>query len=522
MRESLGMEIDGMATRSPVSRELGAPMAVGTLAAVLLFGAVTSARVSAAGFIVFGLGLVALSAYSAARWPRATIVVVALSPMLDRYIVADILPPALETLAHFLSEALLLAVGLVIAARAWADGRLIRALQHPVSLGLLGFAGIGVLSAILNGVPPLVAAMGLVFTLDATILFFLPRLVGFTLRQAMYAVGALIAIVSASALLAIGQAILSPRILGLEPSRGRFGELQRLASVFGDPNVFGAFLVAAVPFVLLMARHLPTPRMRRIAVAIAFALVLALWLSFSRGAWIAIVLGVGVALAVIDRRALLLGLIICVVSFGTAIVMPRNLLVARDPADPIDERPELVDSTIDRVGTIGLGGDLRTLFVLNAIPIVRDHPALGVGPGQYGGSVAHTYGTPIYAEYGTDRLFQNPLQRTVDNFWLHILVEMGVVGFVALLASALLPGLHILAAARRAIGWRRIVLGGIAAATAGVAVSSVTTMLLEANSIAFPFWFLLGVGGLVAASASGREDGSANLGEEHRDHREAG
>lgn len=509
-----------MATRSPVTRQLGAPIVVGTLAAVLLFGAVTSARVSAAGFIVFGLGLVALSAYSAARWPRATIVVVVLSPMLDRYVVADILPPALETLAHFLSEALLLAVGLVIAARAWADGRLIRALQHPVSLGLLGFAGIGVLSAVLNGVPPLIAAMGLVFTLDATILFFLPRLVGFTPRQAMYAVGALTAIVFASAILAIGQAILSPRILGLEPSRGRFGELQRLASVFGDPNVFGAFLVAAVPFVLLMATHLPTSRMRRIAVAIAFVLVLALWLSFSRGAWIAIVLGVGVALAVIDRRALLLGLIICVVSFGTAIVMPRNLLVPSGTG--AEKRPELIDSTIDRVGTIGLGGDLRTLFVLNAIPIVRDHPVLGVGPGQYGGSVARTYGTPIYAEYGTDRLFQNPLQRTVDNFWLHILVEMGVVGLVALLASALLPGLHILAAARHAIGWRRIVLGGIAAATAGVAVSSVTTMLLEANSIAFPFWFLLGLGGLVAARASTGEQLSLHLGEQHGDHREPG
>ena len=485
---------------SATVRGIAAPVVVATLAAVLLIGAVVSARLSPAAFVIFGLGLIALVAYAAVRWPRTTIVVVVLSPLFDRYVVADVLPPALETVAHLLSEALLLAVGLVIAARAWAEGRLVEALRHPVTAGVLAFATIGLGSAVLNGVPPLIALVGLLFTLDATILFFLPRLVGFTLRQSLVAIGALLAIVLAAALLAVGQALLSPRILGLDPARGRFGEVQRLASIFGDPNVFGAFLVAAAPFLLLMATRLPTPRLRRIAGALAFVLILALWLSFSRGAWIAIIVGVGAVLAIIDRRTLLLGLGICVLSFATAAVMPRDLLVSRSPGDR--DRPELIDSTIDRVGTIGLGGDLRTLFILNAIPIIRDHPLLGVGPGRYGGAVADNYGTPIYEQYDTDRLFWDPQQRTVDNFWLHILVETGIVGFFTLLVTAMLPGVRILGAARHAHGLRRIVLGGTAAATAGMAISSVTTMLLEANSIGFPFWFLLGVGGLVAAGVA--------------------
>lgn len=497
--------MEGMAIRSATIRGLAAPLVVGVLAALLLFAAVIAARVSPAAFAVLGLGLLALAGYSAARWPRATMVVVLLSPIVDRYIVADVLPSTLETAAHFLSEGLLLAVGLVIAARAWVDGRLVEALRHPVTVALLAFAVIGLASAVLNGVPPLIAVVGLVFTLDAAILFFLPRLVGFNLRQSLLAVGALVAIVSGAALLAIAQALLSPRILGLEPVRGRFGELHRLGSIFGDPNVLGAFLVVAAPFVLLMATQLPTPRLRRIAGAVAFVLLLALWLSFSRGSWIAIVLGVGAVLLLVDRRALLLGLLIGVVSFGTAVVMPRELLVPRDNSS-VEERPELIDSTIDRVGAVGLGGDLRTLFFLNAIPIMQDHPLIGVGPGRYGGAVADTYGTPIYAEYDTDRLFWNPQQRTVDNFWLHILVEMGVIGLVALLAAAIIPGLRILGAARHALGLRRIMLGGTAAAVAGMAVSSVTTMLLEANSIGFPFWFLLGVGGLVAATTPIRED----------------
>ena len=377
--------MDGTAPRSATARALGtAPVLVSALGALLLIGAVVAARVWPVGFLGFGLGLIALVAYAAARWPRATMVVVVLSPLFDRYIVADVLPASVASFAHFFSEGLLLAVSVVIAARAWIAGRLVAALRHPVTLGLLGFAAVGLVSAVLNGVPVQIAAMGLLFTLDAAILFFLPRLAGFTQRQALVAAGALVAIVFASALLAIAQAILSPRILGLEPSRGRFGELHRLASIFGDPNVFGAFLVAAAPFVLLMAVRLPTARLRRIAGVVAFILILALWVSFSRGAWIALVVGVGAVLAIVDRRALLLGLLICVVSFGTAVVMPRDLLVAREGANGSggeEERPALIDSTIDRVGTIGVGGDLRTLFVLNAIPILRDHPIFGVGPG---------------------------------------------------------------------------------------------------------------------------------------------
>ena len=492
------MKFEGTALRTPMTRDLVAPLMVGALALLLLVGAVIAARSSAIVFGAFGAGLILLAAYAASRWPRASLVIVVLSPLVDRYIVADILPPTLETIAHLLSEGLLLAVGLVIGVRAWLDGRLTQAIRHPVTVALVAFTLIAVAAAVLNGVPPRIAALGLLFTLDATVLFFLPRLVGFSLRQSTYAIGAMLAIVTGSAVLAIGQALLSPRILGLEPSRGRFGEVARLASIFGDPNVFGAFLVVAAPFALFMATHLPTPRLRRVALGIAFILMLALWLSYSRGAWIAIVLGVGVALALIDRRTLLLGVLVAVVSFGTAAVMPRNLLLPRGNGG----EPALIDSTIDRVGAIGLGGDLRTLFIINAIPIVRDHPLLGVGPGRYGGAVAGNYGTPIYDMYGTNRLFWNPLQLTVDNFWLHILVEVGILGFAALLAAVLIPGIRILRAARHATGWRRIMLGGTAAAAAGVAVSSLTTMLLEANSIGFLFWFLLGIGSLVAATAT--------------------
>ncbi|MEO6579300.1 MAG: O-antigen ligase family protein, partial [Candidatus Limnocylindria bacterium] len=482
-------------------RTNGPVLLVGALAFALLVGAVAAARISPLGFVAFGLALVGLTGYVAMRWPRASLVIVVLSPMVDRYIVGDILPPAIETMAHYLSEGMLITVGAVITARALIDGRAREALRTPVTVALTAFVAIGLISAVLNAVPPHVTAAGFAFTLDAAALFFLPRFVGFSLPQLTRAVLTIVAIVFVAAVLAIGQAVLAPDILGLQPYRGRFGEGARLASIFGDPNVFGAFLVAAVPFALFMATHLATARMRRLAGGLAFVLLLALWLSYSRGAWIAVVLGVGVVLAVVDRRALLLGALVAVLTFGAAAILPRNVLVARNDQSVV-EPPPLIDSTIDRVGAIGLGGDLRTLFMLNAIPIMRDHPVFGVGLGRYGGAVAMNLGTPVYERYGTDRLFWSPLQRTVDNFWLHLLVEMGLLGFVAFLAAAVIPGLRILSSARHATGWRRIMLGGTAAAAAGMAVSSLTTMLLEANSIGFLFWFLLGVGSLVAIASS--------------------
>jgi O-antigen ligase len=488
--------LEGISVPPQRLRSAAAPLGVAALALLLLIGATLAAQASPPAFVAFGIGLVLLAAVAAVRWPRTAIVLVVMSPILDRYIVADLLPADLASASHYLSEAMLLVVSLILAARALIEGRLVAAFRHPVTVALIAFVGIAAVSAVANDVPPVVAIAGVVFTIDAAALFFLPRLVGFSPRQSIVAVGAVGSVVLVAALLAIGQALLSPRILGLRPIRGRFGEEVRLASLFGDPNVFGAFLVVAVPFAVLGAARLPNRRLRWLSGGIAFVLLLALWLSFSRGSWIALVLGVVTMLALIDRRALLICLLLAVTSFGTAVVMPRNLLV------PDQRRPRLVESTVDRVGAIGVGGDLRTLFVIQSLPIMRDHPLLGVGPGRFGGAVAFNYGTPIYDEYGFRPLFWNPAQRTVDNFWLHLLVETGVLGVVAFLAAALIPGLRILGAARRSLGWRRILLGGIATATAAMAVSSGTTMLLEANSIGFAFWFLLGIGGLGAAATS--------------------
>jgi len=173
-----------------------------------------------------------------------------------------------------------------------------------------------------------------------------------------------------------------------------------------------------------------------------------------------------------------------------------------------------VGSTVGRVGTVSSGKDLRTSLVANAVPILVDHPLFGVGPGRYGGAAADLFGTPVYAAYGTDRLFTNPSQRTVDNFWLHLAVESGLLGLLAylgMIGAALRP---VMRWARTAAWGRRVALAGISGAVIALSINGFTTMLLEANSVAFLFWFLLGIGsqlaGLELASDGDLPQGAQN------------
>jgi len=459
--------------------------------------AVWISRVSLVGFATLAVLLLALIAYASMRWPRTVLVLAAMSAILDRYVVAGLLPSSLGFATHITSETLLAVVGVTVTWKAWRTGTFVPALRHPATAFLGLFLALAAISTLVNRVPITQAVAGLIFTIDAVAFFYLARMVGFNLKQALFAISALVGLLIVASALAVLQALLDPNLLGLNSLVGRFGEPYRLASIFGDPNVFGALISATLPFAIAAAVRAPRPRDRWIAAPIVLLLSMALWLSFSRGGWIGMFVGFTVVGLILDRRSWLVGAAALVVAFAIVASMPRNLLLAKSSHGA--ENP--VTSTQSRFETVGKGIDLRTLFVLNGIPILANHQLVGVGPGRYGGAAADIFGTPIYAQYGTDRLLTRPDQRTVDNFWLHLFVEFGVLGGLAFVGMILVSGVPILRQAAAATGWRRVALFGIAATALCIIVNSVTTMLLEANSVGYVFWFLLGVGSVLAAGS---------------------
>jgi len=473
---------------------LAARITVGAAILTVLV-AVAGSHISVAVFVAAAAVLAVIVAYAALLWPRPVLVLVALSPIVDRYLAPGLLDVRVDAFVHFLSEGLLLVLGTTLAAQAVGRGTLRAALWHRSTAFLLAFGLVAIASAVVNAVSVEQAVAGVLFTLDAVAFFYMARIVGFTGRQAAAAIGAFVGLMLVASVVAAAQALLAPDLFGLYALQGRYGEIYRLASFFGDPNVFAALLSAALPFTLFAIARQRT-RLRTTLMVLASALLmLGLLHSFSRGGWLGAAIGFGLVALIVDRRALLIGALIAAAMVVVVNVMPRDLLVTTHEPPP---RPSIVDSTADRVGEVEQGRDLRILFLLNARPIIRDHPVLGVGPGRYGGAVADLFGTDVYARYGTDALFRTPTQRTVDDFWLHIGVETGALGLLTLLGAVVVPLWEILRGAGRSSPARRILLAGVAAAGVALGVNSLTTMLLESNSVAFMFWLMLGIGTVLA------------------------
>lgn len=84
---------------------------------------------------------------------------------------------------------------------------------------------------------------------------------------------------------------------------------KRVAGTFGNPNIFGQYLVLVAPIAFILMWFARSWRYRIYLGGVFLNIVLALVLTFSRGAWAALFIG-GVLLAfMLERRLILLGLI---------------------------------------------------------------------------------------------------------------------------------------------------------------------------------------------------------------------
>jgi O-antigen ligase len=458
----------------------------------LLAVAVIGARVASIIFFAAGVLMLVPVGYLAWRRPRPMLVLLVLAPLLDRFVVSLVIPAALRSATSYASEALLIVVGAAVALRATRSGHLLPAVRHPVMAAVGLFTVLGGLAAALNGVPLAVASAGLIFTLDATALFVLPRLTPFTGRQAEWAANAFVGVAGLAAVLAMGQVLIHPNFLGLESFAGRFSEGARVTSLLISPNLLGVLLAMAMPFPLLAVLH-STGRSRWSAGGVALLLSLALLYTFSRGAWLALLVAIALIAIVVDWRAIAALVLLGALTFAIGLVLPRHLL---DPARD-SEHFDLIAATLGRLEALG-EGDLRVQFVENAIPIVEDHPLLGTGPGRYGGSVARAFGSPLYDQYTAGTV---PRGRTVDNFWLHLLVESGVTGTLAFAMAVAAAVWSALRTARRTVGSRRAIAAACAAVGVILAVDSLTEMVLEGNTTSFAAWFLLGLASSLVVTA---------------------
>lgn len=86
-------------------------------------------------------------------------------------------------------------------------------------------------------------------------------------------------------------------------------------------------------------------------------------------------------------------------------------------------------------------GHDRLYALKKSFEIVKHNPIFGVGPGMYGGHVSIKYNSPVYEDYGFSPLYINYIKKmgTIEQFYGHVSVELGIPGLIFVLLLIFCP-----------------------------------------------------------------------------------
>lgn len=366
-----------------------------------------------------------------------------------------------------------------------------RFLADPLVAVLGLFLAAGLLSGRLAGAPLDRTFAGLFVTVDYVLLYLVLR----TQPPPAGTAKALIQLVVWLGVLATAVAVvqhLFPHTLVASWQHALVeGGLARMPSLFRHPNAFGYFMLAATFLAVATAVTLRSQSYGILA-AICGAGV---FLSVSRSAGVALFVGLIVGGIVANRRLLRVAVLLALLA--TTVMAPFFV--------------RGVESRIHKMRVEG--GDARITYVMESLPILRSRWLLGVGPGSFGGEVAHRLGSKTYARY---HIRFDSRWTTVDDFWLHLVVESGVVGLGLFLLLLWCLFRRALTGLRRPVAdpYDRALLLAVPMLVAGLCLIDLTSMAFEANQTAGLFWLVCGVaaagaGDVLPSTAAPEPDGPA-------------
>lgn len=195
----------------------------------------------------------------------------------------------------------------------------------------------------------------------------------------------------------------------------------RILSTLRGPNVLGAYLVLWLPFLLLVSKRMwPVAVKYRVwAVLIWLASLVTLFGTRSRSAWIGAIVGLTTSVLLVAneklRKQLIYTLTATIIGFVFAFALTWNsqfvqtTLWHRDPSEVSN-----VNSDNQRENSLS-----ASLKAISAKPF-------GSGPGSV--NIASTYGS-------------SPI--TVENYYLQVAQELGVIGLVLFAAIVVLVGMRL-------------------------------------------------------------------------------
>lgn len=248
----------------------------------------------------------------------------------------------------------------------------------------------------------------------------------------------------------------------------RYVRGERFSLHLADFNAAGSLYVLAGLIAATYAMRHPDQRVRWTALLVV--VLPALWLTGSRSSYIAMIAGLGVAVAIQRRwqpsRARMIAgasLLLVVVIFAAVMVAPES-----------DER-----------GSAGRAVNLRAQFSETSARMFASSPMFGVGIGRYFGRSAEFMTPELREIYGNEN---------AHNYFAQQFAELGLAGgllFVWLVVAVVSEGWSWL---RRSNGDAALI--GLFAGTAGYLLTCLTSHPLLVPEAALPFWAAFGaVGG---------------------------
>lgn len=186
-----------------------------------------------------------------------------------------------------------------------------------------------------------------------------------------------------------------------EPLEG----VHRIGSTLAHPVSYAGYLVQAIPFCILAAIKARSRNGRLFAALTAIMATLALFLTYSKGSWIVALVMVVAGVLFLFRRQRRMAVI------GLGVVLVTTAVLAGVFWRQINlETSTRADSSVE----------IRLASWRGAVAGIQEHPLLGVGLEQ-GQQVLLVRADPEVVEIANGHM-------AVDNFFLNILLEEGVVG----------------------------------------------------------------------------------------------
>lgn len=178
----------------------------------------------------------------------------------------------------------------------------------------------------------------------------------------------------------------------------------RIPSTLENPNSLGAFLILVI-FPLIMMAFCEENKKKKVVYSILSLLILSnIVLSFSRNAWLGLIVGMVLLIVICNWKAIFI--------FLAGGVMASFIPVIRN---------RLYDFR-------SISGDGRVQLWKAAVEMIKDHPVLGVGNGNY---------YTLYGEYVKkypELNYHDHKHFPVHNSYLKVQSELGIAGIISFLA----------------------------------------------------------------------------------------